>query len=131
MQEVERELKNVETVKYVIARLYLYPSYAYVELGNKLYRLVSEAREVKPGRIPNTVIIDGRTYEAYVEAEAYIDYFSEVEGEEEDVEKALKEECEELIKLFEKDEDKELVAIVENNNSDFYVFALVYLVEED
>lgn len=130
-EELVRELKNVETVKSVIAHLYLYPSYAVVELGNKLYDLVAKSKSVTQGSEPNTIIIDGKTYGVYIEEDVSFTYWEDLEECEEGVEEAIREECERLEEKFRSLENKELVALLENSNSDFYVFALISLAEED
>ncbi|MEM2363775.1 MAG: hypothetical protein QXQ20_08815 [Candidatus Nezhaarchaeales archaeon] len=134
MDEIDREIRNVETVKNVIAHMYLFSSHAYVELGQKFYDMVANAREVRECRenYPFMVEIDGVKYSFWIENDVSVSYYDVSDEEDwEGIEQAIKEEVENLYNEFKKREKDELIAILENSNADFYVFAIITIEKEE
>lgn len=114
-----KALDNVRVIERVIAREYLYPSYAYVELSPKLVELAERADVVEvddEGRL----VIDGVKYVVdLIDEVGWFEYADSRERRE--VMRGAKR----LYMEFNKrSRAGELVAFLENSNPDFYVAAL-------
>jgi len=117
-------------LEHFIAGEYLYPSYAYVELPEKVTELVEKAKEVKIDSAIHTIVIDGRKYDYFFEDEVHFDpYLCE---DEEECERWREDVMSEAEKLREKAEkyNREMKdgcywGLFENANEDFYVASLL------
>ncbi|MEM2569231.1 MAG: hypothetical protein QXT67_04755 [Candidatus Bathyarchaeia archaeon] len=118
--------EKIDLVKSAIAKLYLYRSYADVEIGEKFYKIIESAKSVDYDWESGNLIIDGKKYRFDVEEETYFEY--PVSASER---KAVFREARRLYREFKKREKNELLAFIENSNPDGYVAAIVWIEPEE
>jgi transcription initiation factor IIE alpha subunit len=123
--------RDIQEVIHAIARLYLYPSYADVELDPRFERLVKRARNVLAPLTDNVIILDGKEYRYGIEDDVTWTYYDEPLTR--SAERQLIREVNSLYRKFKKliKTDKEsYYAFLENSNPDGYIASLIYITKE-
>lgn len=115
--------KRIESLKQLIAREYLYPSYAIVELSENLFHLITEAKEIFYDEDTRKLIIDGIHYIWHVKDEVILDYYTLDEENAEEIKEVYEQNAKELMYYFD-DNQNMLIALLTNSNDDFELVAL-------